>query len=152
MGPLTPQHGASSGCGWRNGLQIWTVTANTLNKQPRTTDKGWYFSLGVGLGANNLSPQKISKLYQWLEKNIKVHTKVQHTPRDRIIAQVVSRRLPTETARVRAQVGSRGIYGRQSDNGTRFLRVLRFPPKILIPPTAPHIIIIIIIIYHLDLE
>jgi hypothetical protein len=25
---VSPQHGASSGCGWRNGLQIWRVAAN----------------------------------------------------------------------------------------------------------------------------
>jgi hypothetical protein len=36
-----------------NGLQIWRVTANILNKQSRTADKGWSSSLGVGCGANN---------------------------------------------------------------------------------------------------
>jgi hypothetical protein len=30
-GSLSPRHGASSGCGWRNGLQIWKVAANILN-------------------------------------------------------------------------------------------------------------------------
>ena len=29
---------------------MWRVAANILNKQPRTADKGWYFSLGVGRG------------------------------------------------------------------------------------------------------
>ena len=52
----SPQHDASSGCGWRNGLQIWRVAANTLNKQSRTADNGWSSSLGVGQGANNSSP------------------------------------------------------------------------------------------------
>jgi hypothetical protein len=28
---LYPQHVASSGCGWRNGLQIWRLAANILN-------------------------------------------------------------------------------------------------------------------------
>jgi hypothetical protein len=54
MGSLSPQHGASSGCGWRNGLQLWRVAANILNKQPRKHDNGWFYSLGVGHGANNL--------------------------------------------------------------------------------------------------
>jgi hypothetical protein len=32
MGPLSPWHGASSGCGWREGLQIWRVAANILSR------------------------------------------------------------------------------------------------------------------------
>jgi hypothetical protein len=52
-GSLSPQHGASSGCGWRNGLQLWRVAANIMNTQLRTNDKGWSSSLGVGRGANN---------------------------------------------------------------------------------------------------
>jgi len=36
-------------------LQMWSVAANILNKQSRTTDKGWYSSLGVGRGANTFS-------------------------------------------------------------------------------------------------
>ena len=31
---------------------IWRVAVNKLNKQLRTADKGWSFSLGVGRGAN----------------------------------------------------------------------------------------------------
>jgi hypothetical protein len=31
------------------GLQIWRVAANILNKQSRTADKGWPSSWGVGL-------------------------------------------------------------------------------------------------------
>ena len=54
-GSLSPRHGASSGCGWRNGLQIWRVAANVLKKQSRTADKGWSSSLAVGRGANNSS-------------------------------------------------------------------------------------------------
>jgi hypothetical protein len=34
-----------------NDRQIWRVTANVLNKQSRTADKGWSSSLGVGRGA-----------------------------------------------------------------------------------------------------
>jgi hypothetical protein len=51
VGPCPPQHGASSGCGWRNGLQLWRVAANILNKQPWRNDKRWSSSLRVGRGA-----------------------------------------------------------------------------------------------------
>jgi hypothetical protein len=33
VGSLSSQHGASSGCGWRNGLQLWRLAANILNWQ-----------------------------------------------------------------------------------------------------------------------
>jgi hypothetical protein len=42
---LSPRHGASSSCEWRNGLQKKQVTANVLNWQSRTADKAWSFSL-----------------------------------------------------------------------------------------------------------
>jgi hypothetical protein len=45
-GHLSPRLGTSSGCGWRRRLQIWRVTANVLNKQSRTAEKGWCSSLG----------------------------------------------------------------------------------------------------------
>jgi hypothetical protein len=32
------------------GLRIWKVAANLLNKQSETADKGWSSSLGVGRG------------------------------------------------------------------------------------------------------
>jgi len=32
-----------------DGLQVWSVTANMLNKQWRTADKGWSSSLGTSL-------------------------------------------------------------------------------------------------------
>jgi hypothetical protein len=54
------------------------------------------------------------------------------------LAQAVIRRLPTAATRVRAQVGSCAICDGQSGAGAGFLRVLRFPLPILIPPTAPH--------------
>jgi hypothetical protein len=52
---LSPQHGASSGCGWR-------VAANILNKQPLTNDKGWSSRIGVERGANNPFALKINML------------------------------------------------------------------------------------------
>jgi hypothetical protein len=33
-----------------DGLQIWRVAANLLNKQSRTADKGWSSSWGLGMG------------------------------------------------------------------------------------------------------
>jgi hypothetical protein len=33
----------------RNGLQLWRLAANILNKQPWTNDKGWSSRLAVGL-------------------------------------------------------------------------------------------------------
>jgi hypothetical protein len=33
-----------------DGLQIWRVAANILNKQSRTADSGWSSRLGVGQG------------------------------------------------------------------------------------------------------
>jgi hypothetical protein len=51
----------------------------------------------------------------------------------RAIAQAVSRWLPTAAARV----WSCGICGGQRGAGVGFLRVLRFPLPIFIPPVAP---------------
>jgi hypothetical protein len=39
-----------------DGLQIWRVAANILNKQSRTADSGRSSSLGVGREANNPLP------------------------------------------------------------------------------------------------
>jgi hypothetical protein len=55
----------------------------------------------------------------------------------RAIAQAVSRWLPTAAARVRARVWSSWICGGQSGAGAGFLRVLRFPLPIFIPPNPP---------------
>jgi hypothetical protein len=42
-----------------NGFQLRRVDVNILNKEWHTADKEWSYSLGVGHGANNPSPQKI---------------------------------------------------------------------------------------------
>jgi hypothetical protein len=57
----------------------------------------------------------------------------------RSIAQAANRRLPTSAARVRARVRSCGICGGQSGTGAGFLRVLRFPSPISIPPITPQL-------------
>jgi hypothetical protein len=57
MGPLLQQHGTSLGSGWRDGLQLYRVAANTLNRQLQTVDKGWSSSLEVGHGENTPSPR-----------------------------------------------------------------------------------------------
>jgi hypothetical protein len=44
-----------------DGLQIWGVAVNMLNKQLQTADKGLSSSLGVRQGANNLLLKKNSK-------------------------------------------------------------------------------------------
>jgi hypothetical protein len=43
-----------------DGLQIWKVAANILNKHSRTTKKGWSSSVGVGRGATNPRLQKLA--------------------------------------------------------------------------------------------
>jgi hypothetical protein len=55
----------------------------------------------------------------------------------RAIAQAVSHWFPTAAARVRARVWSCAICGGQSGAGVGFLRVLRFPLPVFIPPIAP---------------
>jgi hypothetical protein len=58
-------------------------------------------------------------------------------PLGRAIAQVGSRRLATATALVRFQVRAYRICCQQNGTGAGFLQLLRFPCKILIPPTDP---------------
>jgi hypothetical protein len=48
-----------------DGLQLWRVAANKLNKQPQTADKESASSLEVGCGSNNLLPQKIRLLQKF---------------------------------------------------------------------------------------
>jgi hypothetical protein len=45
-----------------DALQVWRVAANILNKQTQIADTAWSSSSGVGSGANNSSPQKVSLL------------------------------------------------------------------------------------------
>jgi hypothetical protein len=54
----------------------------------------------------------------------------------RAVAQAVSLWLPTAAARVRVWAAC-GVCGGQSGNVAGFLRVLRFPLPVIIPPTFP---------------
>jgi hypothetical protein len=45
-----------------DGLQIWRVATNILNKQSRTADRGWSSSLGVGRGAKTHHRKKSNLL------------------------------------------------------------------------------------------
>jgi hypothetical protein len=67
-GSLSPQHGASSGCKWRNGLQLWRLSVNILNKQSRTDNKRWPSSLGVGRGV--ITPHRKKNLLRKFLKSL----------------------------------------------------------------------------------
>jgi hypothetical protein len=53
VGPTSPQLGTSSGCGWKEALQIYSVAASVLNKQLWIASKVMFFSMEVGQGAKN---------------------------------------------------------------------------------------------------
>jgi hypothetical protein len=55
VGPLTPRHGASLGCGWKTRPSVLEAAANILNNQSWTADKGWFSRLGVGRGTKELA-------------------------------------------------------------------------------------------------
>jgi hypothetical protein len=57
-------------------------------------------------------------------------------PEGRAVTQADSRRLPTATARVRVRAAC-GVCGGQSSTWAGFLRVLRFPLPIIVPPISP---------------
>jgi hypothetical protein len=53
-----------------DGLQIWMVARNILNKQSRTADRGWPSSLGVGREADNRPHCKNSLLFRSMYKGL----------------------------------------------------------------------------------
>jgi hypothetical protein len=42
----------------RDGLQLWRLAANILNKQPRSNDKGWSPAWDLGMGLTTLHRKK----------------------------------------------------------------------------------------------
>jgi hypothetical protein len=44
-----------------DGLQTWRVSANILNEQSRTADRGWPSSFGVGRDTNNPQLSKVAR-------------------------------------------------------------------------------------------
>jgi hypothetical protein len=56
-----------------DGLQIWMLAANILNKQSRTAGKGWSCSLRVGHGTGNFSLKKKNKKTSFLRNVTKGH-------------------------------------------------------------------------------
>jgi hypothetical protein len=82
-----------------------------------------------------------SKLYVFLLRSIILPS---HVCLGRAIAQAVSRWLPTGGPGFEPGSAHVGFCGGQSGAGAGFLRVLRFPLPISIPPIAPKIILI----YH----
>jgi hypothetical protein len=76
-----------------------------------------------------------------------------HLPKFSHTVQSVSRRLFTAAVWVRSQVRSCEISGGQSGTEVGFLRVLRFPLPIIIPPTIPlSVIILSPTLYSLDTD
>jgi hypothetical protein len=57
--PLSPRHGASSGCGWS---EVVTIS----NKQYRTADTGWSSSLGVWVRRQTTPYRKKTACYEML--------------------------------------------------------------------------------------
>jgi hypothetical protein len=49
-----------------DGLHIWSLAANILNKQSRTADSGWSSSLGLGVGL--ITPYRKKKVTKRLTR------------------------------------------------------------------------------------
>jgi hypothetical protein len=78
-GSLLPWHGAFSGCRWRNGLQIWRVAVNILNKQLQTADNWWSSAWGLG---EALTPPYHKKLIMLrnIARSLRIRLIVQYNP------------------------------------------------------------------------
>jgi hypothetical protein len=84
-GSLSPQHGASSGYGWRNGLQLWRLAANILNSSRGQTIRGGPPAWGLGVGLttlhhkNELVTKNLTEPRIWtdsLDKRLRVSNKL----------------------------------------------------------------------------
>jgi hypothetical protein len=83
--------------------------------------------------AQSRAEQRLSQSFLLLW-NTCINCSSSFDPQGRAIAQAVSRWLPTAAGRVQSRIWSSGICGGQSGAGAGFLRVLRFPLPIFIPP------------------
>jgi hypothetical protein len=87
----------------------------------------------------NIYPSSLNCQLKWINfLHLIFFNKAVIFMKGRAIAQAISRLLPTAAARVRSQVRSCGICGGLIGAGAVFLRVLRFPLPVLMPPSAPH--------------
>jgi hypothetical protein len=98
---LSPQHGASSGCVWRNGFQLCRLAASTLNKQPWTDNKGWSPAWGLGVELTTL--HRKNKL---VTKNL--------TAKDRnrwraLVNSVLNLRVPWNAGKLSSGLASSGL-------------------------------------------
>jgi hypothetical protein len=69
------------------GLQIWRVAADILNKELQTANKGWSSALGVGHAANNSSPQEIS-LFQKITRSLRPRIPLINNLRERDLREI----------------------------------------------------------------
>jgi hypothetical protein len=61
VGPLSPQHGVSSSCGWKEGLWLWCTAVNTMSKHLWTNGNRQSSSMGVGHEAYTIKISVLQK-------------------------------------------------------------------------------------------
>jgi hypothetical protein len=94
-------------------------------------------SMLYGIVPHSVKPPKHKYRNRTFWLHLNTFPAYSNAPLGRVIAQAVCHWLPTAAARVRVRVWSSGICGGQNGAGAGFLRVLRFPLPIFIPPIAP---------------
>jgi hypothetical protein len=97
----------------------------------------YFFMLSKKFPKNFAQYQRALRCGKQISSVCKGVMEISRSPLGCAIAQAVSSWLPTAAARVRVGVWSCGVCGGQSGDGAGFLRVLRFPLSIFIPPVAP---------------
>jgi hypothetical protein len=114
----------SESCGTRDHILLSQVWDFPFWRLLRLAGSRWRYSTP--------SPHGIDKALNLVSLITSRHGLcTKHRPRHRLS---VSRWLPIAAARVQSRVWSSGICGGQSGAGAGFLRVLRFPLSIIIPP------------------
>jgi hypothetical protein len=111
-----------------------------------TAQKNWRDSFGKRTSVNNFAglqstPGYFKYFLQWKTNGSVTYSSyvfiVKLLILCRAMAQAINRRFPNTAARMRVQVRSCGIYGRENGTGAGFLWLLQFPLPI-IPLTALH--------------